>query len=136
MPKSSITTKERESNWWWPESPILAVAEIRRNSDGLTRLYPTDFYGAFIWDEGNYSCDCNRAIFFTAETDEDDDMECGDTAFSVRITALDDRRLLYQDGEDWTSSPVFSVEDREQWADNLKLKAEAAEHAERLRKLR
>jgi hypothetical protein len=32
----------------------------------------------FLWQEGNYSCDCNRAPFFTH-----DDVECGGSRFRI-----------------------------------------------------
>ena len=66
---------------------------IRRNSSGETRVYSD----AYVWDEeehlvyqwtdGNYGCDCNRAIFFetaggTANAGED---ECGTGVFSSRV---------------------------------------------------
>jgi hypothetical protein len=35
----------------------------------------------FMWEDGNYSCDCNRALFFL---DEDyDDLKCGDCRFEI-----------------------------------------------------
>ncbi len=35
----------------------------------------------FMWDLGNYSCDCNRSIFFLdlGQGDEDAEWPCGDT---------------------------------------------------------
>lgn len=46
------------------------IIEIKDTSTGEAvsyedELYSTnDYYGMFIWTEGNYSCDCNRHIFF------------------------------------------------------------------------
>jgi hypothetical protein len=54
----------------------------------------------YLWSEGNYSCDCNRNIFFcrAASRDEpdDEDIECGEGRFLVRITD-DSGAQLYQD---------------------------------------
>lgn len=80
--------------------------EIRRNSDDVTRSYVDEYpwQGVFIWQDGNYSCDCNRYLFFEradGKTPEWDDGECGDGGYSVRITAPDGK-LLYSDGE-WTA---------------------------------
>lgn len=38
---------------------------LRRNADGKTRwcYYPYE-YSAFIWEDGNWSCDCNRELDF------------------------------------------------------------------------
>ena len=79
--------------------------EIKRNADGLTRVYPFPEYGwdtdmdDYMWSDGNYSCDCNRALFFARAADEDDDIDiqCGESAYSVRIFDLSGK-LLYQDG--------------------------------------
>jgi hypothetical protein len=77
---------------------------IIRNSDGeratISHDGDWDEGAEFIWSEGNYSCDCNRAIFFARERDEPDPWPpcecgkvpaeckcqhppCGDTLFSV-----------------------------------------------------
>ena len=36
----------------------------------------------FIWEEGNYSCDCNRSIFFLGRS-YDDAMPCGKDYFKI-----------------------------------------------------
>src|SRR6185369_9384398 len=59
---------------------------IRRNVDGLVRMYRHDMTwdecSAFSWLENNYSCDCNRYLFFQrAEDDPEDDARgCGEGA--------------------------------------------------------
>ena len=60
---------------------------IKRVSDGAIASGTMDFeYSDFVWKEGNFSCDCNRAIFFHEFRDEDEgDIECGDGGFLVRI---------------------------------------------------
>lgn len=75
--------------------------EIRRNSDGVVRDYsedvPWDDCSDYMWSDGNYGCDCNRGLFFDrAANEENDDVPCGTSQFSVRITA-EDGSLLYQD---------------------------------------
>jgi hypothetical protein len=84
------------------EVPTPAKVEIRRNADGLVRVKrkPSDFFGAFIWSEGNFACDCNRCLFFADAAGEvEPDHPCSDGRYSVRLTAIDDGRLLYKDGE-------------------------------------
>lgn len=85
------------------------TARIRRNSDGLLR--EDDGHEVperernvelvrFMWTEGNYGCDCNRALFFAhAAGEEDPDVACGEGLYSVQIVEVGGR-VLYQD-EDW-----------------------------------
>ena len=82
--------------------------EIRRNSDGLIRKFRDDFDwdGDFIWEGGNYACDCNRTLFFERAGGNEpawDAYGCGDSAYSVRITD-DAGSVLYQD-ESWEVAP-------------------------------
>ncbi|MCP4585336.1 hypothetical protein [Pseudoalteromonas sp.] len=74
---------------------------ITKNSTGETRLCEYDFEwegldnGAdYIWTDGNYSCDCNRAIFFAEANDEDiehaNDLPCGETRYSIPYIELMD----------------------------------------------
>lgn len=79
---------------------------IRRNADGATRIYPFPEHGwdtdgsNFIWSEGNYACDCNRASFFARSIGEEDpDRSCGDKAFSIAIFDMGGK-MLYED-DDW-----------------------------------
>lgn len=77
----------------------MPTVEIRRNSDGVVRKYQDEYewHGDYIWADGNYSCDCNRYLFFQRVAKEPEgDCECGDGAYSVRITDKDGK-LLYQD---------------------------------------
>jgi hypothetical protein len=51
-----------------------------------------------MWAEGNYSCDCNRALFFAMAVDEEDtDVSCGEKGYSVRIVDGDNKQV-YIDG--------------------------------------
>lgn len=69
------------------------TARLRRVSDGLERDYTFTSLNeeddgemtlegreSYAWAEGNYSCDCNRALFFAQAGGEaeDDDRPCGD----------------------------------------------------------
>jgi len=80
---------------------------IRKNSDGEVRSFidPFDWDGDFIWSDGNFACDCNRALFFgRANGGEGDECECGDTAYSVRITAPDGTELYADDS--WSAALI------------------------------
>ncbi len=80
---------------------------IRRNADGVERIYPFPEYGwdtdgsDYMWADGNYSCDCNRHIFFCNAGGEPEgaQSECGDTRYSVRIFDMAGNRLYADD--DW-----------------------------------
>ena len=38
---------------------------ITDTGTGEARIYEDEYpYSEFIWNEGNYSCDCNRGLFF------------------------------------------------------------------------
>lgn len=41
----------------------------------------------FMWTEGNYSCDCNRSLFYrgAAGEPEDDRRPCGDERFALTV---------------------------------------------------
>jgi GH43 family beta-xylosidase len=76
--------------------------EIRRNSDGeiAVRREDRDEFSDFIWSEGNYSCDCNREIFFCLARDESETNEdCGESRYSVRITDDDTGAIQYDEFE-------------------------------------
>ncbi len=75
---------------------VEIIAEIRNNLTGEIRLYMTegimeegdDHPHTFIWEEGNYSCDCNREIFFFragGERAPDEESACTDDRYSVNL---------------------------------------------------
>ena len=75
------------------------VAAIRDKQTGEERLYPIgpwEDHSDFLWSEGNYACDCNRALFFArAANGEDIDHPCGSTRYHVRIEV--DGKEVYAD---------------------------------------
>jgi hypothetical protein len=80
---------------------MIPSIELTRNKTGEKVSFPDsrEWDGDYMWSMGNYSCQCNRALFFErnggSEITEDDEAECGHGAFSVRIT--EDGELLYED---------------------------------------
>jgi hypothetical protein len=48
----------------------------------------------YMWTEGNYSCDCNRALFFYNCGPESDDRACGDSEFMLPRVVLADGTVL------------------------------------------
>lgn len=71
---------------------VRVIAHIRKNSTGEVRRHkcseilhddesaPSDFN----WSENNFSCDCNRELFFEIGNDFDKE-ECSDGRFSVNL---------------------------------------------------
>lgn len=86
-----------------------ATAQIKRNVDGVVRDYATTWDSGnefeadkYLWAEGNYACDCNRALFFARAAGEPDPVRpCGEVAFSVQIVDAEGK-VLYQD-DNWVS---------------------------------
>lgn len=87
---------------------VKAIAHIRKNDTGEVRLYPTDeiltvgesFPSVFNWEENNYACDCNRALFFARASDEEDpDVECSDGKYAVNLSNAKDGAIYYREFE-------------------------------------
>lgn len=52
----------------------------------------------FLWEQGNFSCDCNRGLFFAnASNDPDPDVLCGQVRYSVIITY--EGEVVYDESE-------------------------------------
>lgn len=75
--------------------------EIRRNEDGTiaTDVWKDWEYSAAWWQAGNASCDCNREVFFCRALglDESDEIECGRSKYSVRLTDNNSGIMLYSE---------------------------------------
>lgn len=80
------------------------LAIITDTKTGESRLctdmdWTADGTGDYMWgDGGNYSCDCNRALFFaTANGEDDPDVSCGDERYHVCLIAHSGE-IVYEDG--------------------------------------
>lgn len=92
-------------NYIWVE----CIAEIKNNSTGEIVEYETEeildfdseYPSVFNWEENNYSCDCNRLLFFkrakNEETEEDFDKECSNGKFSVNLKNKKDGKIYYRE---------------------------------------
>tara|TARA_R110000851_G_scaffold249178_1_gene401702 strand:- start:217 stop:546 length:330 start_codon:yes stop_codon:yes gene_type:complete len=88
---------------------VECIAEIIKNDNGEIRQYETheiltigdEYPSVFNWEENNYSCDCNRRLFFNRakgiERDEDWDVECTDGKFSVNLKNKKDGSTYYRE---------------------------------------
>lgn len=79
--------------------------KITKVSDGSVaefddQLYTTeDYSGIFVWEDGNYSCDCNRSLFFNRSKGlPDGNGKCGHTKYRVDfIKDKETDELLYSE---------------------------------------
>ena len=82
---------------------------IKQVASGIVADYRPTFpfytHGTFLWQDGNFACDCNRCIFWEetmgveepdVDCDDDGGPACGDDKYRVRIVA-NDGTVLYQD---------------------------------------
>jgi hypothetical protein len=61
---------------------------LRNNETGESRVCVRsgawDDVADYLWRDGNYACDCNRALFFArAGGEEDPEVKCGTSLFTV-----------------------------------------------------
>ena len=101
-----ISRIEQGTTW------VKIVALIRKNETSEIREYkdevwwdcnePYDDYpNDFMWSEGNYSCDCNRYLFFQrAKGENEDNDECGDDKYSVNLKNPKNGEIFYREYEE------------------------------------
>jgi hypothetical protein len=79
----------------------VASGEIVSYLDYLYWDADNDIPHTFIWEEGNYSCDCNRSLFFHRnkglKDDQFEESECGDEDYEVEITNPKTGEVIYSD---------------------------------------
>jgi len=98
-------THKKANNFIWVE----CIVEIKNNITKEIREYETaeileigkEHPSVFIWQYGNYSCDCNRSLFFKRAKDKDaeDDffVECSDGMFSVNLKNKKNGKRYYEE---------------------------------------
>ena len=90
----------------------MLTIRLRKTETGEERDY-TDEYGSreqweksggYIWMEGNFSCDCNRELFFCRAGDEDEPdpitAQCGDTRYRLVWVKDEGGEILYYAGKE------------------------------------
>lgn len=87
---------------WVPITARITSTKTGETRDYLTKLYTTvDYDGIFQWEEGNYSCDCNRYIFFenvigrTYQDITEEERPCSDGLFTVELIRDSDNVVIY-----------------------------------------
>lgn len=70
---------------------------IRKNDTREVRFYEETQYNwedslEYLWTEGNYGCDCNRAKFFAWADNEKppEETECGSILYTIPYAILED----------------------------------------------
>ena len=85
---------------------VEIVAYIRNNETNEIRKYATDIIWdeneheaeTYIWEEGNFSCDCNRHIFFQNVNGEDDEnRKCSEDKYSVNLLNPKTNKYFYKE---------------------------------------
>lgn len=85
---------------------IVISVDIRNNETGVVRRTADTLLlddgeqqpSLYIWEEGSYSCDCNRALLFARAAGEPEpDLTCSGGRYSVRISDPKTGRVLYQE---------------------------------------
>lgn len=90
---------------------VECYAKIRNNLTGEIRICNTkehffhkedEFPSVFNWEENNYSCDCNRYIFWLRANNEYNDQEtkCSDGKFSVNLYNSKNNECYYKEFEE------------------------------------
>lgn len=78
-----------------------ATGEIRERASTMFWWHRDDALGTFIWSDGNFACDCNRAMFFAdAKGEPDPNVECSHGAYSVQIKNSKTGEVIYEDFEE------------------------------------
>lgn len=93
---------ESRNNSLWTDVKI----EIKNNESGEVReSIQQEIIGEdgqpsiYIWEDGNFSCDCNRALFFGEFMNDENvpDVDCGDVKYSVRISHPESGEVIYNE---------------------------------------
>lgn len=78
---------------------VDVLVHIRKNDTGEIAIFKDDLYldddglpNTFIWEDGNYACDCNRRLFFDCvmSNGSEEIPDCSDDKYSVNIMLGDE----------------------------------------------
>lgn len=80
---------------------------IRNNSTKEVRVIDYDCewqeHSTYMWVDGNFSCDCNRHVFFMGEENDEHavDIDCSDGKYSCLYAILEDGlKIDLEEGEE------------------------------------
>ena len=86
---------------------IDVLIKIKENETNIIHDYKTESLWdedtntiyTYIWEEGNFKCDCNRKLFFYNHEISDDELECSEDKYSVNIHDYKNGNILYKEFE-------------------------------------
>lgn len=89
---------------------VKVIVHVKRLADGEVRRYHTwdiydpddgDFPNPYMYEEGNYSCDCNRHLFFhrAMSAEPEEDVPCGDELYAVNVANAKTGEVYYREFE-------------------------------------
>jgi hypothetical protein len=101
-PVVEVPTHPLRSGHWTNEIVRLrdnATQEVREFVQNTIIEPGEEHPSEFIWEEGNYSCACNRRLFFARAGNEDDPEEhpCGDGPYAVQLLHPETREVFYDE---------------------------------------
>lgn len=86
------------------EEKVDILVHIRKNDTGEIRVHKDSLYlgedgipVTFIWEEGNYSCDCNRRLFFARANNEEEDWNSGCSAREYSVNIMLGNECIYSE---------------------------------------
>lgn len=100
MTLSAVQSSPRIENWF------PADVYIRQVSTGEVRVHRSHeividgHWSPFIWEDGNYSCDCNRSLFFNniGFLDMSTDVKCTENLFRIdKIIHILTGEVIYEE---------------------------------------
>jgi hypothetical protein len=107
-----IVDETRQPDRGFPYPIVKIIHRIRENATGIIRETESTLgFGVegyegrpfdYCWTEGNFSCDCNRYLFFRRAAGEDDgeDFPCSDDRFAVQLVNPKDGKVFYDEFDD------------------------------------
>lgn len=75
------------------------TGEVRERYTDLPLEGDATHPDTFNWKENNFSCDCNRHLFFT-NWESDTDMPCGKSRYLANLINPVDGKIFYQEFDD------------------------------------
>ncbi|MCK4500745.1 hypothetical protein KAU11_09605 [Candidatus Babeliales bacterium] len=79
----------------------IRTCEVREMS--ISNGPDSDEFNRYIWSDGNYSCACNRHLFFEraiGNEPDDDDVKCGSMWYQISVNIGDEE--VFTDYDDWS----------------------------------
>lgn len=78
---------------------LISITDTKSAETRVMEWDDSTWHGDYIWSDGNFGCDCNRALFFyQAGGEEEPEMTpCGNSRYALKITLNGEE--VYSDAE-------------------------------------